>query len=247
MKTRPIILAGGSGTRLWPLSRKSYPKQFAKLIGERTLFQQAALRATGASFSAPIIVTTSDFRFIVAEQLQEVGIDPGCILIEPSGRDTAPAILAATLRAAQDPDCAAALVMPSDHLIPDAGAFGAAVALGLEGVREGQLVTFGIKPIHPETAYGYLKTASKDVAAQSLVGLESFTEKPSLERARAMLEEGGFLWNAGIFLASPTDLIRAFELHALEIVRHVRAAFEAAQPDLGFLRLSPEPWGACPK
>ena len=243
----PIILAGGSGTRLWPLSRKSYPKQFAKLIGERTLFQQAALRATGASFNAPIIVTTSDFRFIVAEQLQEVGIDPDCILIEPSGKDTAPAILAATLRAARDPDCAAALVMPSDHLIPDFDAFSAAVALGLTGVLDGQLVTFGIQPTHAETAYGYLKTASQHVPSGGLVGLKSFTEKPPLERACAMLEEGGFLWNAGIFLASPADLIRAFELHAPEIVQHVTAAFEAAQPDLGFLRLSPEPWGACPK
>jgi len=247
LKTTPIILAGGSGTRLWPLSRKSYPKQFAKLIGERTLFQQAALRATSGSFSAPIIVTTSDFRFIVAEQLQEVGIDPGCILIEPSGRDTAPAILAATLRAAQDPDCAAALVMPSDHLIPDVDAFGAAIEVGLEGVRDGQLVTFGIKPTHPETAYGYLKTVSKDVAAGSLVRLDSFTEKPSLERAGAMLEGGGFLWNAGIFLASPADLLRAFESHAPEIMQHVRSAFEAAQTDLGFLRLSPEHWDACPR
>jgi mannose-1-phosphate guanylyltransferase / mannose-6-phosphate isomerase len=247
LKTTPIILAGGSGTRLWPLSRKSYPKQFAKLIGERTLFQQAVLRTTGASFTSPIIVTTSDFRFIVAEQLQEIGIDPGCILIEPSGKDTAPAILAATLQASQDPNCDVVLIMPSDHLIPDVEAFHAAVALGLEGVSDGQIITFGIQPIHAETAYGYLKTTSQDAPAGNLVGLESFTEKPPLKRASAMLEEGGFLWNAGIFLASPTDLIRAFQLHAPEIVQHVMAASEAARPDLGFLRLSPEPWGACPK
>jgi mannose-1-phosphate guanylyltransferase / mannose-6-phosphate isomerase len=246
MRITPIILAGGAGTRLWPLSRKSYPKQFTKLIGERTLFQQAALRATNSGFAKPIVVTTSDFRFIVAEQLQEVGTDPGCILIEPSGRDTAPAILAATLQASQDPDCDAALIMPSDHLIPDVEAFNAAVALGLKGVQDGQLVTFGIQPTHAETAYGYLKTASSQGPAQSLVGLESFTEKPSASRAAAMLEEGGFLWNAGIFLASPTDLIHAFELHAPEIVQHVKGASQSAQPDLGFLRLAPKPWEACP-
>ena len=152
----PILLCGGSGTRLWPLSRKSYPKQFAKLMGEESLFQASARRLSGAGFAAPMILTGDPFRFIVTEQLANAGIDPGPVLIEPEGRNTAPAILAAALHAAATDPEAILLVAPSDHVIPDDAAFRAAVARGLPAVAAGDLVTFGLWPYgvhgggHPE-------------------------------------------------------------------------------------------------
>ena len=162
-KIIPIILAGGSGTRLWPLSRKSYPKQFSNLVGKNSLFQQSALRLISSdliTFSPPVILTNSDFRFIVADQLQEVGIDPGHILIEPEGKNTGPAILAASLYALKDDPDAVLLVAPSDHVILDEAEFHAAVNLGLSEAKSGNIVTFGITPDRPETGYGYLELAS---------------------------------------------------------------------------------------
>lgn len=154
----PVILCGGSGTRLWPLSRKSYPKQFVPLVGDQTLFQASAKRLSGThgalKFSPPMVLTGSDFRFIVTEQLSAIGIDPGAILIEPDARNTGPAILAAAIHLSnEDPD-ALMLVAPSDHVVPDAAAFHAAVEKGLVAVEAGKLVTFGIKPTHAETGYG---------------------------------------------------------------------------------------------
>ena len=240
----PVILCGGSGTRLWPLSRKSYPKQFVPLLGEETLFQASARRMTGTddrlAFQAPLVLTNADFRFIVVEQLQAVGIDPGAILIEPEGRNTAPAILAAALHAlASDPQ-AVLLVAPSDHVVPDMPAFHAAVAQGLEPVAAGDLVTFGIQPTHPETAYGYLELGS--LPQGSPVKLTRFVEKPDAARAAEMLAAGHFLWNAGIFLFRATDILAAFEAHAPNLIVPVRTAVDQARPDLGFLRLDPEAW-----
>jgi mannose-1-phosphate guanylyltransferase/mannose-6-phosphate isomerase len=243
----PVLLCGGSGTRLWPLSRKSYPKQFVQLMGEETLFQASARRLSGTvagqAFSAPMVLTNADFRFIVTEQLQAAGIDPGAILIEPEGRNTAPAVLAAALRAeAEDPE-AVLLVAPSDHVVPDVAAFHAAVARGLAAVAEGQLVTFGITPSHAETAYGYLELAEAPGAEGAPVALKQFVEKPDAARAAAMLAAGNFKWNAGIFLFAAKDIIAAFEAHAPALIAPVRAALDQAQADLGFLRLAPEPWG----
>ncbi len=243
----PVLLCGGSGTRLWPLSRKSYPKQFVPLMGEETLFQASAKRVSGATqgvcFGAPMVLTNSDFRFIVAEQLQAVGIDPGAILIEPEGRNTAPAVLAAALRAqAQDPE-AVLLVAPSDHVVPDTAAFQAAVVRGLAAVARGQMVTFGITPSHAETAYGYLELDGTPDAAGSAVALKQFVEKPDAARAAEMLAAGTFKWNAGIFLFVAKDIIAAFQAHASDLIAPVTAALEQAREDLGFLRLAPEPWG----
>ena len=239
----PVLLCGGSGTRLWPLSRKSFPKQFAPLTGDRTLFQAAALRLAGQpGVAAPVVITNSDFRFIVTEQLSGCGVDPGAVLIEPEARNTAPAILAAALHlAAQDPD-ALMLVMPTDHEIPDAAAFRAAVAAGLPAAEAGRIVTFGIRPDRAETGYGWLELSAppEGTAPQPLL---RFVEKPDRARAEAMLDGGRHLWNAGIFLMSAATVVAAFEAHAPDLVTPVRAALDEARTDLGFLRLAPGPWG----
>ncbi|MBU2980656.1 mannose-1-phosphate guanylyltransferase/mannose-6-phosphate isomerase [Lentibacter algarum] len=240
-KITPVILAGGSGTRLWPLSRKSYPKQFTKLLGEETLFQAAVKRLSGEQYNAPVIITGSDFRFIVTEQLHEIGIDPGAVLIEPEGRNTAPAVLAATLYAlSQDAD-STLLVAPSDHVIPDADAFSKAAAQGLSAVSKGQMVTFGITPDRPETGYGYLELAGPTPNGET-VALSRFVEKPDTKRAEEMLKAGNFLWNAGIFLFAAKDMKAAFETHAAALVEPVSKAVDEAEADLGFLRLAPTPW-----
>ncbi|MAU44781.1 MAG: mannose-1-phosphate guanylyltransferase/mannose-6-phosphate isomerase [Yangia sp.] len=242
----PVLLCGGSGTRLWPLSRKSYPKQFVPLMGEETLFQASAKRLSGTgdalAFQPPLVLTNSDFRFIVTEQLMGIGLDPGAILIEPEGRNTAPAILAAALHvAASDPD-AVMLVAPSDHVVPDAEAFHAAVAQGLAAVEDGDLVTFGIAPDRPETGYGYLELSAKPSGSGLPVKLSRFVEKPDAARAEEMLAAGTYMWNAGIFLFRARDIIAAFEAHSPSLLAPVQAALADALPDLGFLRLAPGPW-----
>ncbi|TDL78201.1 mannose-1-phosphate guanylyltransferase/mannose-6-phosphate isomerase [Palleronia sediminis] len=240
----PILLCGGSGTRLWPLSRKSYPKQFVPLVGDETLFQASARRLSGPSFAPPVILTNADFRFIVTEQLAAAGIDPGAVLIEPSGRNTAPAVLAAALWLERSDPEAMMLVAPSDHVIPDAGAFRAAVEAGMAAARAGRIVTFGISPDRPETGYGYLEldAAPNGEAAP----LRRFVEKPDRATAEAMLAEGRFLWNAGVFLFSVRAILDAFRTHAPELVPGAAEAVERARPDLGFLRLDPAAWDGLP-
>ncbi|MBL4919339.1 mannose-1-phosphate guanylyltransferase/mannose-6-phosphate isomerase [Szabonella alba] len=246
MIVTPVLLCGGSGTRLWPLSRKSYPKQFTTLAGEGSLFQQSAQRLSGQeedlSFDAPLVVTNSDFRFIVTEQLSEAGIDPGPVLIEPEGRNTAPAVLAAALHLlARDPG-AVMLVAPSDHVIPDAAAFRRAVSAGLASVQAGRIVTFGITPDRPETGYGYLELAARPDGSGAAMALTRFIEKPDATRAAEMLANGAYLWNSGIFLFRAADILEAFEQHAPDMIAPVRASVAEARPDLGFLRLAPDPW-----
>ncbi len=242
----PVILAGGSGTRLWPLSRKSYPKQFTQLVGEQTLFQASALRmsgrVSGLDFGAPVVLTNSDFRFIVTEQLAEVGIDPGAVIIEPEGRNTAPAVLAAALHLLKTDPQAVMLVAPSDHVIPDDAAFHAAVTQGLKAVAAGDLVTFGIQPDRPETGYGYLELTAQPDGSGAPVKLARFVEKPNATHAAEMLADGSYLWNAGIFLFRAKDIVAAFEAHAAELCAPVKAAVTEATADLGFLRLAPGPW-----
>ncbi|MFT5742254.1 MAG: mannose-1-phosphate guanylyltransferase/mannose-6-phosphate isomerase [Paracoccaceae bacterium] len=237
----PVLLCGGAGTRLWPLSRKSYPKQFVPLIGDESLFQASANRLIGKGFADPVVITASDFRFIVTEQLQAIGVDPGAILIEPEGRNTAPAVLAAALHvAASDPD-GLLLVAPSDHVVPDAKAFRDAVAVGVPAARDGRIVTFGITPDRPETGYGYLELA-KPPAGQGPFDLSRFVEKPDPDAAVQMLNAGSYLWNAGIFLFSARTIIAAFMQFAPDLMAPVKAAYDGAEVDLGFLRLAPDPW-----
>lgn len=244
-KIYPVLLAGGSGTRLWPLSRKSYPKQFSNLLGEQTLFQQSALRLTSSElveFAPHITLTNSDFRFIVGEQLQAVGIDPGTILIEPEAKNTAPAILAASVFALKNDPEAVLLVAPSDHVIPDTDAFHRAIHKGLGQVANGKLVTFGITPTHPETGYGYLELSSSAGHVTDMEEVARFVEKPDLENAERMFKSGNYLWNAGIFLFSARDMVAAFETFDPDTHNFVTASVLEAKVDLGFLRLEPEPW-----
>ena len=241
----PVLLAGGSGTRLWPLSRKSYPKQFAKLIGEKTLFQTSAERLSSSeiiSFTPHITLTNSDFRFIVGEQLHEVGIDPGPILIEPEAKNTAAAILAASIFVHSKDENAVLLVAPSDHVIPGTNDFHAAIKVGLSHVQNQKMVTFGIKPTHPETGYGYLKLTKHSLDDNGTSDLEKFVEKPALKDAKQMLEAGHYLWNAGIFLFRAQDMIDAFRAFVPETLDLVSQALSEASEDLGFLRLASQPW-----
>ena len=241
----PVLLAGGSGTRLWPLSRKSYPKQFSNLIGEKTLFQSSAQRLTSSEtldFAPHITVTNSDFRFIIGEQLQEIGIDPGPILIEPEAKNTASAILAASIFAqAKDKD-AILLVAPSDQVIPDTAAFHEAIKIGLTFVQNQKMVTFGVKPTQPETGYGYLQLSTDPLDDHGSSELKTFVEKPNLIDAKKMLEAGHYLWNAGIFLFCAQDMVNAFKAYAPKTLHLVSQAVGGASPDLGFLRLATEPW-----
>jgi mannose-1-phosphate guanylyltransferase/mannose-6-phosphate isomerase len=239
----PVLLCGGSGTRLWPLSRKSYPKQFARLMGDESLFQASARRLSGDGFAAPLVVTGDPFRFIVTEQLAQISQASQGILIEPEGRNTAPAVLAAALWLADRDAGALMLVAPSDHVIPDADAFRAAVNAAAPCARAGDLVTFGIAPTRPETGYGYLELApGTDAGAQTPQALARFVEKPDEARAQDMLAAGNFLWNAGIFLCSAEAVIAAYQTHVPDMLKAVRAALAGADCDLGFTRLEAGPW-----
>lgn len=239
----PVILCGGTGTRLWPLSRKSYPKQFAPLHGDQSLFQETVSRLSAPGFGAPLVITNSTYRFIVTEQLAAIGVDAHTVAIEPQGRNTAPAVLAAALRLQQSEPDALMLIAPSDHAISEPAAFRQAVLAGRTAARNGKIVTFGIPPDRAETGFGWLELASPE-AAQSKApsDLLRFIEKPDLENAERMLQSGKYLWNGGIFLFSAQTIVQAFERYAPDMIAPCRCAVEQAQPDLGFLRLDPDAW-----
>jgi len=244
----PLLLCGGSGTRLWPLSRKSYPKQFAKFIGETSLFQASVLRLSGEGFGAPLIITGSDYRFVVTEQLAAIETGALATLIEPAARNTAPAVLAGALalEARNDGAEAVMLVAPSDHVIEDAQRFREVVAAAVPTAQDGRLVTFGIRPTRPETGYGWLALSQDLEAGFAPVAqpLEGFVEKPDAATAQALVSGGKHLWNAGIFLFSTRTLIEAFEKHAPEMLETTRAAVAQAEQDLHFTRLASTPWEA---
>ena len=196
----PVILSGGAGTRLWPLSRELYPKQFLPLVGERTMIQDTALRTVGLpEVTDPIIVCNEAHRFLVAEQLRQVGIEPRSIILEPIGRNTAPAVaiaaLAATAGGAKgDP---LLLVLPADHVLTDVAAFRKAVETAIPAAREGRLVTFGIVPTYAETGYGYIRQGRARGAVHDVA---EFVEKPDAARAKTLVASGDYLWNSGMFL-----------------------------------------------
>lgn len=242
----PVILAGGSGSRLWPLSRKSYPKQFSNLVGKGSLFQQTAHRTVSSEyikFENHITITNTDFRFIVCEQLQEINIDPGLILIEPEGKNTAPAIIAASICAIKNNPESILLIVPSDHVISDLKAFHSAIVSGLEQVDLGKIVTFGIKPTRPETGYGYLEllNPSKGEAMK----LKRFVEKPNKNEAKVFFEDKTYLWNAGIFMFRAKDMLKAVDKYAPNLFLPVNESIKNGKEDLDFFRLDPNSWSGC--
>jgi mannose-1-phosphate guanylyltransferase/mannose-6-phosphate isomerase len=238
----PVLLCGGSGQRLWPLSRKSYPKQFVKLLGEESLFQSSVRRFDGPGFCAPTIVAGSDFRFVVVEQMAALEVMPAAILLEPASRNTAAAVCAAALSIDARAPGSYVLIAPSDHVIPDTERFRAAVAAAIPCAEAGRIVTFGIRPHRAETGYGWLELSEKLDDLFSPQPLKSFVEKPDLPTAEALLSSGMHLWNAGIFLFSTTTILQAFTQHAPEILANAKAAIESAERDLNFTRLSPIDW-----
>ena len=244
----PVLLCGGNGTRLWPLSRKSYPKQFVELSGGESMYQASARRVSGAGFAPPAIVTAADYRFIVLDQLAPLGMVPADVLIEPSCRNTAAAICAAALALDGRAPGALMLVSPSDHVIPEADRFREAVLAAAGPAREGQLVTFGIRPDRAETGYGWLELSQSpgEDFAPVPQALKGFVEKPDLATSDLLLKDGLHLWNAGIFLFTTTAILAAFAAHAPAILAGARAAFEGAERDLSFTRLAAGPWSELP-
>ena len=232
-KLHPVVLCGGSGTRLWPSSRKAYPKQFATFFEKTSLFQSTLRRFAGPQFEAPLVMTAEEYRFLAVDQSTSQGLMDAHVVVEPTARDTAPAILAAALLLADNPDDMM-LVTPSDHIIADVPAFHAAIEAGKEAAQDGALVTFGVKPERPETGFGYLQLAGRP---NGLTTVTKFTEKPDQATAEAMLDAGHYLWNAGIFLGRIQDFISAFDTYAPEMVGAVHASVAAAKRDLNFTRL----------
>lgn len=241
----PVVLSGGSGSRLWPLSRQNQPKQFLTLIGDHSLFQETILRASALpDAGAPVTVCAEDHRFMVGEQLQEIGVANGAIILEPIARNTAPAIALAALHlVAQEPE-ATMLVLPADHLIEDVQAFREAVARASTLAAQDWLVTFGIEPDYPETGYGYI--ARGDALDGAGYRVARFVEKPDLATAERYLAEGTYAWNSGMFLFKAQRYLDELTRLAPAIVDAARAAYAQAQTDLDFIRLGKDAFAASP-
>lgn len=240
-KIIPVILCGGAGTRLWPASRDSYPKQFLAFGGERSLFQETLLRVQGPAFDRPVIVSGNDYRFLVAEQARAVGVDAD-IVLEPARRDSCAAIAAAACVASRRNAAAIMLVLAADHVIADRDAFVAHVDTGLAAARAGRIVTFGIHPSFPATGYGYIRPGPLLAGMQGVHALAEFKEKPDLATAERYLAEG-YLWNSGNFLFRADAFLNELAQLAPDIHGPALTAVEKAAADLDFLRLDPEAFG----
>ena len=246
----PVILCGGTGTRLWPLSRASYPKQYWPLggSGDETLLQQTQQRLNGLeNLAPPLLICNDDHRFILAEQMRQISEEPGAILLEPMGRNTAPAVAVAALQATANGEDPLLLVLAADHLIRDAAQFRRAIEAGRKPAEQGRLVTFGIVPTAPETGYGYIE-ASEPFSVEALkdVPIKRFVEKPDQATAEQFLSTGRFTWNSGMFLFRASAMLAELERLAPEVVSCCRAALEQDTEDLDFLRLEREAFAKCP-
>jgi mannose-1-phosphate guanylyltransferase/mannose-6-phosphate isomerase len=241
-RLQPVLLSGGSGTRLWPLSREMYPKQFLPLVGDDTMLQATWKRVAPLASLPPIVVANETHRFLAAEQLRVLDVSNPAILLEPVGRNTAPAIAAAALQAMAAGGDPLLLVLPSDHVIADAEAFRAAVALAAEAAEQGALVTFGIVPTGAETGFGYIHAAPGDGVRKVL----RFVEKPDAATAQAYLDAGGYYWNSGMFLFRASRYLQELERLRPDILAATRAAFAIATRDGDFIRLDKDAFAACP-
>jgi mannose-1-phosphate guanylyltransferase/mannose-6-phosphate isomerase len=248
----PVILAGGSGTRLWPLSRKLYPKQFMRLVQDRTLLQSTLLRLSQVdNIQAPIVLCNEAHRFLVAEQLRAIEQQPEAIVLEPVGRNTAPAIAVAALMATQNDQDPSLLVLPADHYVQDLDGFVKTLEQGAEFARQGKLVTFGIVPDEPETGYGYIRKGDVLVSenqdqAPPVWKIDAFVEKPDLKTAESYLASQKYCWNSGMFVFKALRLLDELTTHAPEMVEACRKALARGRSDLDFFRLNRPAFEACP-
>jgi len=243
----PVILSGGSGTRLWPLSRAALPKQFLPLISECTLFQETLLRLKGcADVAAPFIICNNEHRFLVAEQLRAVNINPLLQVLEPSGRNTAPAAAVAAFAAQEQDDQATLLVLPADHLIQNVSAFHAAIQSASALAQQKWLVTFGIVPRDPATGFGYIKLGDRLGLDGNRFEVASFVEKPDLEMAKKFLESGNYFWNSGMFVFRASNYLKELHRYRPDIYSAVKHAWKNSKHDMDFCRLDEQDFVACP-
>jgi len=242
----PVILSGGSGTRLWPLSRKLRPKQFLPLYGESSLFASTVERLSRAGLSSPMVICNDDHRFLVAEIFNEINVRPLAIMLEPVARNTGPAILAAAIKIQADQPQALMLVLPSDHVIDNEFAFQDAIDKCADAASGGYLATFGITPNRPETGYGYIQQGRPINAVTDCFHIQQFVEKPDLDTATGYLSSGNYLWNSGMFLMSAQDLIAETKIHCPDMFAHVSQALSNAEHDLDFIRLSEKDFTQAP-
>ncbi|MEN5287411.1 mannose-1-phosphate guanylyltransferase/mannose-6-phosphate isomerase [Stenotrophomonas lactitubi] len=239
---QPVILSGGSGTRLWPLSREAYPKQFLPLAGELTMLQATWQRVAPIASRGPLVVANEEHRFVAAEQLQQVGAEAAAIILEPVGRNTAPAIAVAALEATRDGADALLLVLPSDHVITDEAAFRTAVQAASIAAEADKLVTFGIVPTGPETGYGYIKAAD----GHGVRAVERFVEKPDLDTATGYVTSGQYYWNSGMFLFKASRYLQELERLQPAMLSACRDAWQSARRDADFTRLDKDAFTAVP-
>lgn len=243
----PVILAGGSGTRLWPLSRQHYPKQLLKLFGDKTMLQQTVLRLNGLpGLAAPIVVCNVEHRFMVAEQLHEIGLPDSVIILEPIARNTAPALALAALQARDVDPNATLLVLSADHMIRDVKTFQAAVHIAINAAEKGHLATFGVQPTHPEIGYGYIKTRQESSDAAGSFGVEQFVEKPNLETAEKYLAAGCYYWNSGMFVFNTNVFLKELNKHSPDVVTAAEKSRELSVRDLDFIRVDKDAFSLAP-